>query len=153
MYPNNLNKASDVACIVFIFVYAFGYSLGFGPSAWVYGSEIFPTSVRARGLNFAASAGAIGSIIVAQVWPIGIDRIGCRIYFFFMAVNVVCIPVIILFYPETKGRALEDMDELFGRLQLQNDGIEEQEHDILGLRLDDQTKQPRTQATEQGTRA
>lgn len=55
--------------------------------------QIFPTSVRARGLNFSASGGAIGSIIVAQVWPVGIDKIGSRIYFFFFAVNVVCVPV------------------------------------------------------------
>ncbi|KAI2627648.1 general substrate transporter [Hypoxylon sp. NC1633] len=115
VYPDNTNSAADVVCIVFIFIYALGYSMGFGPAAWVYGSEIFPTSVRARGLNFSASAGAIGSIVVAQVWPVGIDTIGSNIYFFFMAVNFVCIPIIVLFYPETKGRPLEDMDLLFDR--------------------------------------
>jgi len=31
-----------------------------------------------------------------------------------MAVNLVCVPIIWLLYPETKGRALEDMDVLFG---------------------------------------
>ncbi|KAI0377350.1 general substrate transporter [Hypomontagnella monticulosa] len=115
VYPDNTNSAADVVCIVFIFIYALGYSMGFGPAAWVYGSEIFPTSVRARGLNFSASGGAIGSIVVAQVWPVGIDTIGSNIYFFFMAVNFVCIPIIILFYPETKGRPLEDMDLLFNK--------------------------------------
>ncbi|KAI5860907.1 general substrate transporter [Durotheca rogersii] len=114
-YPDNTNGAADVACIVFIFVYAIGYSMGFGPAAWVYGSEIFPTSVRARGLNFSASGGAIGSIVVAQVWPVGIETIGSKIYFFFMAVNFVCIPIILLFYPETKGWPLEDMDLLFNK--------------------------------------
>ncbi|KAK1767891.1 general substrate transporter [Phialemonium atrogriseum] len=114
VYPGNVNRASDYACIVFIFIYALGYSVGFGPAAWVYGAEIFPTSLRARGLNFAASGGAIGSIAVAQIWPVGIDRIGSRIYFFFMAVNLACVPVIYLLYPETKGFALEDMDGLFG---------------------------------------
>ncbi|OIW24738.1 general substrate transporter [Coniochaeta ligniaria NRRL 30616] len=114
VYPNNLNRASDYACVVFIFIYALGYSMGFGPAAWVYGSEIFPTAVRARGLNFAASGGAIGSIAVAQIWPVGIDRIGSRIYFFFMAVNLVCVPIIWVLYPETKARSLEDMDSLFG---------------------------------------
>lgn len=113
VYPENQNRASDIVCITFIFVYAIGYSLGFGPAAWVYGSEIFPTSVRARGLNFSASGGAIGSIIVAQVWPTGIATLGSKIYFFFFAVNVVCIPMIYLFYPETKGRSLESLDGLF----------------------------------------
>ncbi|KAI1373101.1 general substrate transporter [Hypoxylon crocopeplum] len=115
VYPDNTNSAADVVCIVFIFIYALGYSMGFGPAAWVYGSEIFPTSVRARGLNLSASAGAIGSIVVAQVWPVGIDTIGSNIYFFFMAVNFVCIPIIVLLYPETKGRPLEDMDLLFNK--------------------------------------
>lgn len=30
-----------------------------------------------------------------------------------MAINLVCIPIIYLLYPETNGRTLEDMDALF----------------------------------------
>jgi len=93
VYPNNVNRAADFACIVFIFIYSMGYSIGVGPTAWVWGSEVFPQSLRARGLNFAASGGSIGSIIVAQVWPIGIDRLGPKIYFFFAAVNLASVPV------------------------------------------------------------
>lgn len=77
-------------------------------------TQIFPTPVRARGLSFAASGGAVGSIIVAQVWPVGIAHLGSKIYFFFMAINLVCVPIIYLLYPETKGRPLESMDALFG---------------------------------------
>ncbi|CAH0056102.1 unnamed protein product [Clonostachys solani] len=113
-YPKNVNKGADVVCIIFIFVYAMGYSLGLGPAAWVYSSEIFPTSVRARGLNFAASGGSIGSILVSKIWPLGLAHWGSGIYFFFMVVNFACAPIVWLFYPETKGRALEDMDEIFG---------------------------------------
>lgn len=43
----------------------------------------------------------------------GIQKIGSKTYFIFMAFNLVCIPIIALLYPETKGKALEDMDELF----------------------------------------
>lgn len=39
-YPDNVNKVADMVCVVFIFIYAFGYSMGFGPAAWVYGSEV-----------------------------------------------------------------------------------------------------------------
>ncbi|KAK3937420.1 general substrate transporter [Diplogelasinospora grovesii] len=113
-YPHNVNRAADYTCIVFIFIYSLGYSMGFGPASWVYGTEIFPTAVRARGLSFAASGGAIGSIVVAQVWPVGVANLGSKIYFFFMAINLVCVPIIFLLYPETKGRPLEDMEVLFG---------------------------------------
>ena len=70
--------------------------------------------MRARGLSLAASCGAVGAIIVAQIWPVGIANIGSRIYFFFMAINLVSVPIIYLLYPETKGRPLEEMDALFG---------------------------------------
>ncbi|KAK8143682.1 hypothetical protein G3M48_006884 [Beauveria asiatica] len=113
IFPRNISTVADAICVAFIFVYAMGYSLGLGPAAWVYSSEIFPTTYRARGLNFAASGGSIGSIIVAQIWPIGVAKFGSGIYFFFFAVNAICVPVIWLLYPETKGCALEDMDLLF----------------------------------------
>jgi hypothetical protein len=112
-YPNNSNHASDYACVVFIFFFSFGYSVGFGPNAWVYGTEIFPTHVRAKGLNIAASAGAIGSIVVAQIWPVAIQNIGAQTYFIFFAINAVSVGVLWVWYPETKGRSLEKMDGLF----------------------------------------
>ncbi len=40
MYPGNTSKIADMVCVLFIFIYAFGYSLGFGPAAWLYGSEV-----------------------------------------------------------------------------------------------------------------
>ena len=49
--------------------------------------------MRARGLNFSASGGAIGSIVTAQVWPVGLDNIGSKIYFYFMSINFACAPV------------------------------------------------------------
>ncbi|KAI1827079.1 general substrate transporter [Xylaria intraflava] len=112
-YPGTTNRSADIICIAFIFVYKLGYSMSFGPAAWVYGSEIFPTAFRARGLNFSASAGSIGSVVTTQIWPVGIEAIGSNIYFFFMAINLACIPIILKFYPETKGVSLEDMDALF----------------------------------------
>jgi hypothetical protein len=40
-YPNNINHAADYVCVLFIFIYTFGFSIGFGPAAWVYGSEVY----------------------------------------------------------------------------------------------------------------
>lgn len=62
--------------------------MGFGPAAWVYGSEIFPTNFRARGLNIAASGSSIGSIISSQTWPIGMNTIGSKTHFIFMSTNL-----------------------------------------------------------------
>lgn len=45
----------------------------------------------------------------------GIVRLGSGVYFIFMVVNFLCAPLVWLLYPETAGRALEDMDALFGK--------------------------------------
>jgi len=112
-YPHNINHVSDYACVVFIFFFSFGYSIGFGPNSWVYGAEIFPTYVRAKGLCISASAGSIGSIIVAQFWPIAMQNIQSRTYFIFMTTNIAAIVLILAFFPETKGKTLEELDNLF----------------------------------------
>ncbi len=75
--------------------------------------QIFPTTHRAIGLNVAASFGAIGSIVTAQVWPVGIANIASKIYFYFMAINLACVPVIFLLFPETKRKSLESIQILF----------------------------------------
>ncbi|KAH7346087.1 general substrate transporter [Pyrenochaeta sp. MPI-SDFR-AT-0127] len=131
-YPNNIRPAADYACIAFIFVYTFAFSIGFGPAAWVYGSEIFPTNFRAKGLNIAASGSSIGAIISSQIWPIGIQKIGTNTHFIFMITNLVSGFIIWLSYPETSGRSLEDMEALFDKCYHPVSSVvleEEQYHD------------------------
>ncbi|KAF2264989.1 general substrate transporter [Lojkania enalia] len=112
-YPNNSNRVADYVCIVFIFIYTFGFSIGFGPAAWVYGSEIFPTNFRARGLSIAASGSSVGAIISSQTWPVGMHTIGSKTHFIFMSTNIASGIIIWFFYPETSRRSLEDMEALF----------------------------------------
>jgi len=52
---------------------------------------------------------------VTQIWPVGIANIGSKTYFIFFSFNIVSILLIYVFYPETKGRSLEDIDEYFGK--------------------------------------
>ncbi|EQB54274.1 hypothetical protein CGLO_05912 [Colletotrichum gloeosporioides Cg-14] len=120
------NKAANIVCIIFIFIYATGFSLGFGPTVWVYNTEIFPTAVRARGLNFASVGSAVASMIVNEIWPIGLAKLHSKVYFIFMAVNIIWIPVLFAFFPETKGRELEDMDALFGSVAKQVSDAEDE---------------------------
>ncbi|KAF2799786.1 general substrate transporter [Melanomma pulvis-pyrius CBS 109.77] len=133
-YPKNINHVADYVCIVFIFIYTFGFSIGFGPAAWVYGSEIFPTNFRARGLNIAASGSSIGAIISSQTWPIGMNNIGSKTHFIFMSTNLVSAVIVWLFYPETSCRSLEDMEALFNPdfkphtdLEHEHDGYHDEE--------------------------
>ncbi|KAF2021687.1 general substrate transporter [Aaosphaeria arxii CBS 175.79] len=146
-YPKNSNPVADYVCIVFIFIYTFGFSIGFGPAAWLYGSEIFPTDFRARGLNIAASASSIGAIISSQTWPVGMQKIGSKTHFIFMSTNLVSAFIVWLYYPETSGRSLEDMDALFNptfKPIMHSEGESERYRDDVGEDIDNTVPGPRS---------
>jgi len=64
----------------------------------------------------------VGSVIVTEVWPVAVQRIGPRTYFVFFAVNLVGVLLVALCFPETKGKRLEEMDGLFGGSLLRGRG-------------------------------
>lgn len=51
--------------------------------------------------------------MIVQITPIAIDRIGWKTYIIFAVLNTAWVPIIFLFFPETKGLELEDVDRLF----------------------------------------
>lgn len=93
-------------------------SMGFGPCAWIYASEIFPANCRSKGLGISSSGASLGSIIVGQVWPVAVSRIGPRVYFIFMSFNVFSAILVYSCYPETKNKTLEELDSHFGSLNV-----------------------------------
>lgn len=52
--------------------------------------------------------------MIVQITPISIENIGWRTYIIFAVLNALWVPLIFLFFPETKGLELEDVDHLFG---------------------------------------
>lgn len=116
--------------------------------------QIFPTTVRARGLNFAASGGSIGSILASHIWPVGIARLGSGVYFIFMLVNLACAPIVWFLYPETAGRALEDMDALFGKADVTRRAVNSNEEGVhlRGDRDSGEEEQSARESREEGAR-
>ncbi|KAG5745211.1 hypothetical protein H9Q72_001882 [Fusarium xylarioides] len=120
-YPGQNNQSANYVNIFFIFFFTVGYSMGFGPCAWIYASEIFPANCRSKGLAISSSGSSLGSIIVGQVWPVAVARIGPRVYFIFMAFNVFAAVLVYACYPETKNKTLEELDSHFGSLNVHSE--------------------------------
>ncbi|KAI5286419.1 hypothetical protein KEM54_006802 [Ascosphaera aggregata] len=109
-------KALSALGILWIYLVSVFFSLSFGPISWTYMSEIMPYQVRGTGVAFATGIGnwAI-STMWAQVSPKGLGKLGWKYYFVFVAVNIcISLPCIYFFFPETKQKSLEDIDNLFG---------------------------------------
>ncbi|EJD45570.1 general substrate transporter [Auricularia subglabra TFB-10046 SS5] len=105
--------AAWTACaFVWIFSMAFGYS--WGPASWILIAEVFPLSVRSKGMSIAASSNWMNNFIVGQVTPSMRTAMPYGTFIFFGAFSFLGGLFIWFFVPETKGLTLEEMDAAFG---------------------------------------
>lgn len=66
------------------------------------------------------------NLIFAQFSPSALSSIGFRYFYVFFVFNLIALVGYIFFFPETKGRTLEQMDALFGD-QLVPHALEDEE--------------------------
>ncbi|KAJ8521114.1 hypothetical protein ONZ45_g2150 [Pleurotus djamor] len=109
-----VNQAAQRAGIAMIFLTSIFFSVSFGPISWVLASEVFPTSTRSIGTSVATCANWAFNVLISQVSPLGMADSGWKFYLLFVCLNTVDFAVITLFFPETKGKSLEEMATVFG---------------------------------------
>ncbi|KAF8905105.1 general substrate transporter [Gymnopilus junonius] len=150
--------AGWVAC-VFVWIFAIGkalatagvgdsstrilyhFSLLQGPCAWILVAEIWPLSVRGKGLSIAASSNWMNNFIVGQVTPTMLTHLRFGTFVFFGVFSFLGGVFILFFVPETKGLTLEEMDEVFGASQNLAVADQERQEAIFGrLGLLNETK-------------
>lgn len=85
-----------------------------GIISWVFPAEIFPVEVRALGNGITTFTNWIINLIFAQFSPDALASIGFKYFYVFFVFNIIALLAYVFFYPETKGRTLEQIDELFG---------------------------------------
>ncbi|ESK94686.1 sugar transporter [Moniliophthora roreri MCA 2997] len=112
-WPSHVAAGWAACALVWIFAIGFGYS--WGPCAWIIIAEIFPLSVRGKGISIAASSNWMNNFIVGQVTPAMIKNITFGTFIFFGAFSLMGGLFILFFVPETKGVTLEEMEEVFGQ--------------------------------------
>jgi len=81
--------------------------------AYAYTVEIYPYTLRGRGLAFSVSVTMAGLILGQFVNPIALESIGWRYYIVFCILLFIMIILVWFLFPETKGRTLEEIAELF----------------------------------------
>jgi sugar porter (SP) family MFS transporter len=108
------NSGATYSVIVFVYVFVAGFAFSWGPIAWIYPSEIFPLNIRAKGVALATASNWLFNFIIGQVSPLLMESIGFGLYIIFAIFCAIMIVSIYFLFPETKGKTLEMMDEVFG---------------------------------------
>ncbi|KAI4863399.1 general substrate transporter [Hypoxylon rubiginosum] len=100
--------------IAFIFLYSMAYAIFFNAMIWVLSSEMFPFFLRSKGVAVAVFTKAVVAIILSQITPLAIAAVSWRYYSLFIATNFAAAVIYFFFLPETSGKSLEEIAELFG---------------------------------------
>ncbi len=103
-----------IVWLLVAFIGFFGMSQG--AVIWVYISEIFPTQVRSKGQSLGGSAHWIMDAIVALLFPLMVAQFSrAAPFYFFAGMTALQFLVVLLVYPETKGRTLEQLQAQLSR--------------------------------------
>ncbi|XP_061342311.1 probable polyol transporter 6 [Gastrolobium bilobum] len=102
--------------IIATYIFMAFMSVGVGPVTWVYSSEILPLRVRAQGLAVCVAVNRITNVAVVTSFISIYKKITMGgIFFMFAGINAMAWGFYYSFLPETKGRAIEDMEIIFAK--------------------------------------
>jgi hypothetical protein len=113
LQANPSNKAASSASVAFFFLPLFVFPIGLFLIPFMYGAEIAPLRVRSKVTAMSAGATWLFNFMIAEVTPIGLARIGYKYYIIYAAINFFSVFAFYFFYPETRGRTLEEIDQIF----------------------------------------
>ncbi|KAF4909073.1 putative quinate permease [Colletotrichum viniferum] len=100
-----ISKASGLVAVVFIYIFAVGYSFSWAVAPYIINSEAFPTKIRSTlPGNFALSRAQPNMVLAMHSWGP---------FCLFTCVTLCMTAYAYFAYPETKGLSMEHMEELF----------------------------------------
>ncbi|KAF2444426.1 hypothetical protein P171DRAFT_414447 [Karstenula rhodostoma CBS 690.94] len=95
-------------------VYMFSFGATWGPVPWAMPSEIFPSSLRAKGVALSTCSNWLNNFIIGLVTPPLVQNTGYGAYTFFAVFCGLAFVFTFFLVPETMGKSLEEMDAVFG---------------------------------------
>lgn len=111
--PIYTNHHASKAALAMIFIFGSIYSVGITPLQALYPVEVLSFEMRAKGMAFSSLAVNVAGLLNQFAWPVSMAKIGWKTYIVFLIWDAIQVCVIYLVIPETKGRTLEELDEIF----------------------------------------
>jgi sugar porter (SP) family MFS transporter len=95
-------------------LYIIAFAISQGAVVWVYISEVFPTSIRAKGQSLGTSANWLTNALISGIFPILAVHFAALPFYFFAGMMALQFFIVLFMYPETKDLTLEQMQRKLG---------------------------------------
>lgn len=110
-----IDGIAQIACVAIgIFLFALCYSPGASAVPFTYSAEAYPLYIRAQGMSLATSTTWFFNFLLTVTWPSLLKNLHHHGAFAFYGVwNIIGFFAVLFLVPETKGKSLEELDEVF----------------------------------------
>ncbi|OAL53129.1 general substrate transporter [Pyrenochaeta sp. DS3sAY3a] len=106
-------KATSNMALAMLFVYEISFGMSWNSIPWLYAPEITPMQLRHVGAAVATFSEWLWTFVIAQITPHAIENAGWKFYLLFCVMIALNIPFTYIFFPETSGKTLEEIDYIF----------------------------------------
>ncbi|KAH7258745.1 hypothetical protein FSOLCH5_007670 [Fusarium solani] len=107
------HKAEGWTSVAFLLFYMLAFGASWGPVPWAMPSEVFPSSLRAKGVAISTCSNWINNFIIGLITPPLVRETGFGAYVFFAVFCLLSFIWVWFSVPETNGKTLEEMDQVF----------------------------------------
>lgn len=104
---------ASVAATFFLFLYMTFFPLGFLGANFLYSTEIAPQDLRVHLAAVGTATHWLFNFVIAEITPVAFATIKYRYYIVYAVIGSGAAVIVYLFFPETNGRSLEEMNSLF----------------------------------------
>ncbi|KAH7207334.1 general substrate transporter [Fusarium oxysporum] len=105
------------AVIPMLFIFYFHYDIALTPLLYSYPTELFTYEWRSWGVAYTLIVTNASQIIGQFCNPIAMAKIGWRYYIVYCILDAALIALVWVLFPETKGKSLEELANLFEKLE------------------------------------
>jgi len=109
------NQAATRAVIVCSYLFVCSFAITMGPVSWTYPAELYSLKVRGKAVSLATASNWAFNTALAFAVPPGLNTIAWKTYFIFGTFNFAAFLHVYFMYPETVGRTLEEVEEIFNQ--------------------------------------
>ncbi|KAL3421406.1 hypothetical protein PVAG01_07851 [Phlyctema vagabunda] len=113
-YLGTTNYPGINALVALYFIFGAFFTSTIECTAYVYGSEIWPTHLRSEGSTIVFASFFGNAVAYSAPVSVALKNIGWKFYMVFVAVTVLSTLIILFYFPETSGLSLEEINAKFG---------------------------------------
>jgi MFS family permease len=112
----NFIQINATLVLIAILLYVAAFAISLGPVMWTLISEIFPSKIKGIAISVVGFFNSLVSFSVTQVFPWELSNLGPTVTFAIYALlSFLALLFVKKFVIETKGRSLEEVEELLIR--------------------------------------